>query len=144
MSSRTFLSRFHHQVISDDIDDIQDPIRNMSRWTFFKPVRGFAWAWMAIRARNHSPWGLATLNPLSTCHGPRPGPNLRSGVRAGSLRATEPRALEKNRSRNGTKCRWAKKNIYTWYSGVHSNKVPLRDVCDAKSRGWRKLKRDTR
>ena len=31
---------------------------------------------MALRARNASPWLLATLSPQSTCHGPRPGPTL--------------------------------------------------------------------
>ena len=60
----------------EDIDDIQDPRYHMSRRTlfltctlavghYFYPVRGFAWAWMALRARNYSPWGLATLNPQS-------------------------------------------------------------------------------
>ena len=29
---------------------------------------------MALRARNPSPWGLATLNHKITCYGPRPGP----------------------------------------------------------------------
>ena len=29
---------------------------------------------MALRARNASPWGLATLNPQNPCHGGRPGP----------------------------------------------------------------------
>ena len=73
-------------------------------------LRGFAWAWMALRARNPSPKRLATLNPQSTCHGPRSGPNLAHGVqaRAGSLRATELRAREKTRGRKRTKCRRAK------------------------------------
>ena len=31
---------------------------------------------MTLRARNASPWRLATLNPRSTCYGPRPGPTL--------------------------------------------------------------------
>ena len=48
----------------------------MSRRTFVQHVRGFAWAWMALRARNASPWLRVTLNPESTCHGPRPGPTL--------------------------------------------------------------------
>ena len=43
---------FHHQVMSDDIDDIQDPRYYISRRTFFYPVLGFARAWMALRARN--------------------------------------------------------------------------------------------
>ena len=36
------------------------------------------------------------------------GPNLRRGVRAGSLRATEPRTREKTRARKRKKCRSAK------------------------------------
>ena len=31
---------------------------------------------MALRARKASPCLLSTLNPQSTCHGPRPGPTL--------------------------------------------------------------------
>ena len=77
-------------VMSDDIIDIQDPRYHMRRRTFFEPVRGFAGAWMALRARYPSPRGLAILNPLSTCLGPRPGPQLARGVRVGSLRSTEP------------------------------------------------------
>ena len=34
---------------------------------------------MALRARNPSLSGRATLNPQSTCHGSRPDPNLRVG-----------------------------------------------------------------
>ena len=109
---------FHHQVMSADIDDIQDHRYRMSRRTFFLTqvkmyhrycVRGFAWTWMALRARNPSPRGLAILNPQSTCHGPRPGPKLARGVRAGSLRATEPRAREKTLGRKRKKCRNPKK-----------------------------------
>ena len=58
----------------------------MSRRTFFEHVRGFVWAWMALRAGNHAPWGLATLNPQSTCHGPRPGPNLAPWCPGGTSR----------------------------------------------------------
>ena len=64
---------------------------------------------MALRARNPSPRGLATLNPQSTCHGPRPAPKLACGVRAGSMRATEPRARGKTRGRKGKKCQRVKK-----------------------------------
>ena len=71
-------------------------------------VRGFAWAWTVLRARNPSPRGLATLTPQSTCHGPRSGPKLARGVRAGSLSATETRVREKNRGRKRKKCRSAK------------------------------------
>ena len=52
---------FHHQAMSDDIDDIQDSRHHMSRGILSKPVRGFAWACVALRARNASPWLLAIL-----------------------------------------------------------------------------------
>ena len=70
--------RFHHQVMSDDVDDIQSPRYRMGRRTFLNLylVRGFAWAWMALRARSASRWLLAALNPQRTCHGPRPGSTL--------------------------------------------------------------------
>ena len=75
--------------------------------------------WLYVRARNPSPRGLATLNPQSTCHRPRPGPKLACGFRAVSPRATEPRARGKTRGRKRKKCRWAKKThlylyICTW------------------------------
>ena len=41
----------------------------MSCRTFLQPVRGFAWALMVLSARNHSPWGRATLDPPE--HAPR-------------------------------------------------------------------------
>ena len=102
--------------MSDDIDDIQDLKYHMSRRTFFEPVPGtwVAGAWMALRARNPSPRGRATLNPQSTCHRPRPGPKLACGVRAGSLRAAESRVRGKTRGRKRKKCRRAKKTrLYT-------------------------------
>ena len=79
---------------------------------------------MAVRARNPSPWGRATLNPQS----PRAratdighGPQLRPGVPAGSLDATEPRAREKTRGGKRKKIPLAQKihlyiEIYIpWY-----------------------------
>ena len=109
-------------VMPDDIDDTQDPRCHMRRRTFLKPVYnvlctwGFAWAWMAVRARNVSPSGRATFNPQSTCHGPRPGPKLAYGVRAGSLCAMEQRARRKTRGRKRKKCRIVKKtSFYTEY-----------------------------
>ena len=85
----------------------------------------FAWAWMALRARNASPSGRATYNPQSTCHGPRPGPKLAYGVRTGSLCANgaestriDPRPGEK-KVPNGEKT-----HLY-----IYVYKVPLRDVC---------------
>ena len=38
---------------------------------------------MALRARNAPPWLLATLNPKSTCHRPRPGPTLAPWISGG-------------------------------------------------------------
>ena len=70
---------FHHQVLPDDIDDIQDPEYHIRRRTFFWPVRRFAEAWMTLRARNPFPSGLATLNPQSTCTDLGQGPNLCAG-----------------------------------------------------------------
>ena len=108
----------NHQVMSGDIDDIQDDRRyRMSRRTYLTQVKPyhkynvgrFAWAWMTLRGRNPSPTGLATLNPQSTCHGRRRGRKLARGVLAGSLLATEPRAREKTRGRKRKKCRRAQK-----------------------------------
>ena len=122
-------------VMSDDIDEIKGPRDHMRRRTFFQSVYnvlctcGFAWAWMALRARNASPGGRATLNPQSTCHGPRPGPKLAYWVRAGSLCATEPRARGKTRGRKRKKCRRVKKtHLYVCL------RFPLGCV-DVKSRG---------
>ena len=77
-------------------------------------VRGFACAWMAPRARNLSSSGLATFNPQSTVHGPRPGPKLACGVRASSLRATKPRSRGKTRGPKRKKCRRAEKHMYIY------------------------------
>ena len=103
-------------VMSDDMDDIQDPRYHMRRRTFFYPVRGFACTWVALRARNPSPSERSTLNPQSTCRGPRPGPEVGCGVRAGSRRATETRSRGKTRGRKRKKCRWAKKtHLYIYF-----------------------------
>ena len=69
---------------------------------------------------------LTTLIPQSTCQGPRPGPKLACGVRAGSPLATEPRA----RPAAGTfkkKCRRAKKT-HTYIYITHKYEAPLRAV----------------
>ena len=76
---------------------------------------------MALRARNASPSGRATLNPQSTCHGPRPGPKLPS-LRIGSGRAPcvpwsreheekDPRPEEKKMPKGEKKT-----HLYTWYN----------------------------
>ena len=115
---KRFITKY---VMSDDIDDIQDLRYHMRRRTFFLLVNnvlctcGFAWAWMALRARNASPSGRASLNPQSTCHGPRPGSKLAYGVRAGSLCATELRARGKTRGRKRQECRRVKKtHLYVY------------------------------
>ena len=106
----------------------------MRRWTFFYPVSNvlrtcrFVWAWMALRSRNASLSWRSSLNPESTCHGPRPGPTLAYWVRAGSLRTTEPRARGKTRGRKRKKCRRVKTThlytfIYTYtYIYVYTNR----------------------
>ena len=117
--------------MSDDIDDIQDQTshepsdilltctRAVGNCFTLYQVRGFAWAWMALRDWNHSPWGLATLSPpRASATDLGQGPNLRPGVRAGSLCTTESRAREKTRGRKRKKCRSAEK---THLYGVHSN-----------------------
>ena len=79
---------------------------------------------MARRARNPFPGELVPLNPQSACHGPRPGPKRACGVRAGSLRATEPSAREKTHGRKRKKCRSAKKtHLYTVIQGSPSGCV---------------------
>ena len=67
---------FHHQLMSDNIDDIQDPRYHMSRRTFFNLNVGLHEpGWLYVLGM---PLGelLAALNLQSTCHGPRPGPTL--------------------------------------------------------------------
>ena len=52
------------------------------------------------------------------------GPNLRHGDRAGSLRATDPRAREKTRGQKMKKCRCAKKTrLYIVIQGSSSGRV---------------------
>ena len=63
------------------------------------------------------PIGLATLNPQSTCHGPRPGPKLGCGVGAGSVRPTEPRVRGKTGGRKRKNAEGPKKHIYTCVQG---------------------------
>ena len=86
-------------------------------------VRGFAWAWMASRARNTSPSGFVTSNPQSTCHGPRPGPKLARGVWVGSLRATVPRARGKTRGRNRKNAEGPKEHIYIYVYRFHHGQL---------------------
>ena len=113
--------------MSDDIDDVQDPIYHMRRRTLFNLlmyyVRGCACTWMALRAQNPSPSGLITLNPQSTCYGPRPGPKLVCGVRAGSLRAMEPRARGKTPGRKRKNAEGPKEHIYIYVQGSPSGCV---------------------
>ena len=73
---------------------------------------------MAPRARNPSPRALATLTPQSTCREPRPGAKLARGVRAGSLRAPEPRAREKIRDRKEKKVSMGQQNTFIHTSNI--------------------------
>ena len=41
-----------------------------------QPVRGFAWSWMGLRARNACRWLLTILNHQGTCQGPRSWPTF--------------------------------------------------------------------
>ena len=82
---------------------------------------------MALRARNASPWLLATLNTQSTCHGPRPGPTLAPWCSGGLLRAPKPRAREKTRGRNRKKMPMCRKNAFT-HSNVLSQYCCTRNV----------------
>ena len=63
----------------DDIDDIQHPGYYVSRRTFFNLyviLHGPGWLYvLGMAPRAHLPI-FATLNPQSTCHGPRPGSTL--------------------------------------------------------------------
>ena len=61
---------------------------------------------------------LPLWTPRARARGPRPGPKLARGVRAGSLRATEPRAREETRGRKRKKMPKCLKHtfIHTWYS----------------------------
>ena len=105
-------------VMSDDIDDIQDPRYHMRRRTFFQRVTNvlFTWVCMGLDGSTCSeslPERTCHFEPHSTCHGPWLGPKLACGVRTGSLRATEPRARGKTRGRKRKRCRRAKKtHIY--------------------------------
>ena len=82
---------------------------------------------MALRARNASPWP-STLTPQSTDLGL--GPDLRCGVRAGSLRALEPRARAETRGRKRKNA-----DVQRKQTCLKQYKVPLRDVYDVKSQG---------
>ena len=69
------------------------------------------------------------------------GPNLRRGLRARSLRATEPRARETTRGRKRKKCRRAKKNTF-----IHSNIRFLFGMCATWNPGgdanwWKETRR---
>ena len=66
---------------------------------------------MALRARNASSWLRSTLTPRSTDLGL--GPDLRCGVRAGSLRAPEPRVRAEILGRKGKKADVEKKQMYS-------------------------------
>ena len=84
----------------------------MRRRTFFMLmcyVRGFACTWMALRARNPSPSGLATLNPQSTCHGPRPGLILAPWYTDGLPACPGAESARKDPRPEEKKCRYAKK-----------------------------------
>ena len=114
---------FHHQVMSDDIDEIQNRRYHMNRRTFFTLYAGLHGpGWLYVLGM--PPRGYLRLwTPRARATDLGQGRHLRRGVRAGSLHAPEPRARETTLGRK---------------------RILLRDVCDMKSRGWRKLKRGTK
>ena len=111
---------FHHQVMSGDIDSIQDHRYRMSRRIFFSTrlkcasgtmhvgLHGPGWLYvLRIPPRRDLP--LQTHRACSMDFGQ--GPNLRTGSGRGpacSLPATEPRARGKTHGRKRTKFRSAK------------------------------------
>ena len=106
---------FHHQVMSDDIDDIQHPRYYRRRRIFFNMYVGlYGPGWLyVLRMPPRGDFRLWTPRARATDLGQ--GPHLRRGVRAGSLCAPEPRAREKTRGRKrkSAESRCAKKHIYT-------------------------------
>ena len=96
-------------LMPDDIDVIQDSRHHMRRRTLFQAVNnvictcGFAWAWVALHARNASSSGRATFNRHTPFDGSRPGLKFTYGVWADSLCATKPRAQGKTRDRKRKK-----------------------------------------
>ena len=69
---------FHHQVMSDNIDDIQDARYHMTRRTFFLKF-SCTWVCMGLGGSTCSkcfPVVTCDFEPQSTCHGPRRGPTL--------------------------------------------------------------------
>ena len=114
------LLNFHHQVRSDDIDDIQDPRYRMRRRTFFQPVNNVVCTWVCMGLDGSTcseclPERTCHFEPPEPCHGPLPGPKLAYWVPAGSLSATEPRARGKTRGRKRKKYRRAKKTLIYMY-----------------------------
>ena len=71
-------------------------------------MRGFAWPWLALHARNTSPWIRATFNPHSTCHRPRPGPTLVTWCSGGLPACPGAESTRKDLRLEEKKCRCAK------------------------------------
>ena len=59
------LLNFHHQVRSDDIDDIQDPRYRMRRRTFFQPVNNVVCTWVCMGLDGST---CSECLPERTCH----------------------------------------------------------------------------
>ena len=79
---------------------------------------------MALRARNSSPWGLATLNPQSTCHGRRPEPTLAAWCSDGLPACHRAESTRKDPRRKRKICPSAKKNTF-----ILSN-IPVQQYVD--------------
>ena len=115
-------NNFPSPIILSDIDDIQDP-----RLIIYKYVGLYGPGWVYVLGM--LPHGhLRLRTPKGRATDLDQGPHLRRGVRAGSLRALEPRARKRPAVGRGKNADMHKSHIYT-----QQYKVPLRD--DAKSRG---------
>ena len=89
---------------------------------FLNPVRGFASAWMALRARNASPWLLANFRDFDPPeHVPRTSARARTCAVVFGRAPCSPRSREheKDPGRKRKKCPCAKKNTHLYE--VHSN-----------------------
>ena len=106
--------KLFHQVFSGDIDDIQDPKLSLEPSDILLTCTWVCRRLDGSTCSKSSPERTCDFESQSTCHGPRPGPKLACGVRASSLRATEPRARGKTRGRKRKNADVPKKRIYMY------------------------------
>ena len=83
---------------------------------------------MSLRAQNHSPRVPATLNPQSTCHGPRPGPRRASWCPGGLPICRGAESRRKDPRPKVKKMPKSQKNTF-----IHSNtRLPFREWDDPR------------